>query len=165
MNAGINATSSTGRRLWTDRRIKVLRMVAAGNTFTEIDRQLGHDPDACRQGSPRYRRQWSVRAMAEIRQILGVLTNEQAVVRAIDLGVLPTNRLTAKQAEALELLADGCTQQQAARRMGISITDYKERLRLARQKLGARTPAEAVTIAYRRGLIRTNPPDTTEVAA
>jgi len=61
--------------------------------------------------------------------------------------------LTAQEIEVLRLAADGCTNQEIARRTHQSIETVKLRLRRVFQKLGASDRANAVALALRRNLI------------
>lgn len=65
----------------------------------------------------------------------------------------PPARLSRPQAEALRCIADGDRHAAAAARLGISESAFKARLTSARQKLMARTTAEAVQRAKEYGLI------------
>ena len=65
----------------------------------------------------------------------------------------PPARLSRPQADALRCIADGHRHAAAAARLGISESAFKARLTSARQKLMARTTAEAVQRAREYGLI------------
>jgi LuxR family transcriptional regulator len=65
----------------------------------------------------------------------------------------PPARLSRPQADALRCIADGDRHAAAAARLGISESAFKARLTSARQKLMARTTAEAVQRAKEYGLI------------
>ena len=65
----------------------------------------------------------------------------------------PPARLSRPQADALRCIADGDRHAAAAARLGISESAFKARLTAARQKLLARTTAEAVQRAREYGLI------------
>ncbi|WP_439139901.1 autoinducer binding domain-containing protein [Roseicyclus sp.] len=65
----------------------------------------------------------------------------------------PPARLSRPQADALRCIADGDRHAAAAARLGISESAFKARLTAARQKLMARTTAEAVQRAREYGLI------------
>lgn len=65
----------------------------------------------------------------------------------------PPARLSRPQADALRCIADGDRHAAAAARLGISESAFKARLTAARQKLMARTTAEAVQRAKEYGLI------------
>ncbi|SEH00318.1 DNA-binding response regulator, NarL/FixJ family, contains REC and HTH domains [Nonomuraea solani] len=70
----------------------------------------------------------------------------------------PVPRLTAREADVLRAIALGHTIRQTARLLGIaSKTVESTRARLFR-KLGAHNSAEALTIAYRAGLVAAGPP-------
>jgi DNA-binding CsgD family transcriptional regulator len=62
---------------------------------------------------------------------------------------LPTSR----ELEVLELLAGGATDGQIARRLTLSPATVQTHVRNAKAKLGARTRAQAVALALRRGMI------------
>lgn len=62
--------------------------------------------------------------------------------------------LSRRQAEVLELVADGLTNRQVAEVLGISVETVKTHLRWAHIQLGSRTRTQAVAIALTRGLIR-----------
>ncbi|MDP9227028.1 MAG: helix-turn-helix transcriptional regulator [Actinomycetota bacterium] len=53
-------------------------------------------------------------------------------------------RLTRRQAEALNWAADGLTQRETARRMGISFRTVSHHLQGARERVGARSTSQAV---------------------
>lgn len=65
----------------------------------------------------------------------------------------PPARLSKAQREALKCIAEGDRHAAAAARLGISESAFKARLTSARQKLMARTTAEAVQRAKEYGLI------------
>jgi LuxR family transcriptional regulator len=65
----------------------------------------------------------------------------------------PPARLSKAQADALKCIAEGDRHAAAAARLGISESAFKARLTSARQKLMARTTAEAVPRAKEYGLI------------
>ena len=65
----------------------------------------------------------------------------------------PPQRLTKAQTEALKLIADGYRHAAAAAKIGISESALKARLTSARQKLMARTTAEAIQRARDYGLL------------
>ncbi|MEY3005016.1 MAG: hypothetical protein RLZZ491_2192 [Pseudomonadota bacterium] len=65
----------------------------------------------------------------------------------------PPARLSRPQADALRCIAEGDRHAAAAARLGISESAFKARLTSARQKLMARTTAEAVQRAREYGLI------------
>lgn len=65
----------------------------------------------------------------------------------------PPHRLTKAQSEALKLIADGNRHAAAAATIGISESALKARLTSARQKLMARTTAEAIQRAKDYGLL------------
>ncbi|GGL51203.1 autoinducer binding domain-containing protein [Wenxinia marina] len=72
-----------------------------------------------------------------------ILTIE-VIVKRLHQMVEPTHRLTKAQAEALKLIADGYRHAAAANMLGISESALKVRLAAARERLMARTTAEAI---------------------
>ena len=67
---------------------------------------------------------------------------------------MPSGReLTARELEVLRLAADGGSTATIAERLGISPATVKSHFEAGYAKLGARNRAEAVAIAFRRGLI------------
>jgi DNA-binding CsgD family transcriptional regulator len=67
-----------------------------------------------------------------------------------------TRSPTARELEVLELLAGGATDGQIATRLGLSPATVQTHVRNAKAKLGARTRAQAVALALRRGMISLN---------
>lgn len=65
--------------------------------------------------------------------------------------VLPLSR---RERDVLGRIADGDTDVQAARALSISPETVKTHVAHARRKLGARTRAHAVAVAYRQGMIQ-----------
>ena len=61
--------------------------------------------------------------------------------------------LTNREREILALLADGLSNKQIARRLGISTNTVKTHLELLFDKLGVSTRAEAVASGVRRGML------------
>jgi DNA-binding NarL/FixJ family response regulator len=61
--------------------------------------------------------------------------------------------LTGRQQQVLELIAEGLTAAQIGRRLGLAFTTVKTHKADTFKRLGARSAAHAVAIAYRRGLI------------
>ena len=62
-------------------------------------------------------------------------------------------RLTARERDVLELLAQGLQHEEIGRRLGIGSETVRTHLRKATERLGAATRTQAVAIAIRRGLI------------
>ncbi|MBK1637234.1 helix-turn-helix transcriptional regulator [Rhodovulum adriaticum] len=83
---------------------------------------------------------------AEIEQI-------QALVRRLHDMTEPPRELTKAQVEALKCIADGDRHAAAACKLGISESALKARLTSARQRLMARTTAEAIQRAKDYGLL------------
>jgi DNA-binding CsgD family transcriptional regulator len=65
----------------------------------------------------------------------------------------PGRAPTVREREILALLAEGSTDTQIAEMLGLSPATVQTHVRNAKAKLGARTRAQAVVIALRRGLI------------
>ena len=64
------------------------------------------------------------------------------------------NSLTEIEIEALQLIRDGHLTKQIAYDLGISESAVKQRIRNAKKKLRAKTSTHAVTLAERKGLLR-----------
>jgi DNA-binding NarL/FixJ family response regulator len=62
-------------------------------------------------------------------------------------------RLTPREHEVLELLAEGLQLEMIAVRLGIGLETVRTHLRKASDRLGAANRTQAVAIAIRRGLI------------
>jgi DNA-binding NarL/FixJ family response regulator len=60
-------------------------------------------------------------------------------------------RLTRRQAEVLELLANGASTQEIASRLGIADATARNHVRLLLRELGVHTRIEAVVAAWRNG--------------
>lgn len=72
------------------------------------------------------------------------------VVRVEPLGSAPSP-LTPREVEVLALIADGLTTRRIARRLGVSFATARTHVEHVRDKLGARTRAEAVARAVALG--------------
>lgn len=66
---------------------------------------------------------------------------------------LGTN-LTGREGEVLELLAEGCSTQEIADRLVLSVHTVRNHVQSVITKLGASSKLQAVTIALREGLVR-----------
>jgi DNA-binding CsgD family transcriptional regulator len=62
-------------------------------------------------------------------------------------------QLTPREREALELLAEGMVPKKIAEQMNISPYTYKDTIERARIRLDAKTTAQAVYIACKRGIL------------
>jgi DNA-binding NarL/FixJ family response regulator len=65
----------------------------------------------------------------------------------------PATRLTQRELDVLELLAEGLQHEEIGRRLGISSETVRTHLRKASDRLGASTRTQAVATALRLGLI------------
>jgi len=72
------------------------------------------------------------------------ITEIGEIVRRLHVETTPPESLTDAQAAALRLIANGSRHAQAAAELGISESALKARLKSARERLLARTTAEAV---------------------
>jgi DNA-binding NarL/FixJ family response regulator len=63
------------------------------------------------------------------------------------------HRLTKREIEVLQLLADGNKLEEAAAALGLSVFTVRDYLTMAMGRLGARSRLEAVLLAIRRGLV------------
>jgi DNA-binding NarL/FixJ family response regulator len=61
--------------------------------------------------------------------------------------------LTARERQALGLLADGASTAEVARRLGVAVNTARNHVQRVLEKLGARSKLEAVAIARREGLL------------
>ncbi|MGP3698522.1 autoinducer binding domain-containing protein [Rhodobacter sp. NSM] len=102
----------------------------------------GPNPSIC--GLGRHDREFSE---AELGQLIAIISEMHALLDESG----PT--LTTKQVDALRLIEQGCRQQEAATRLGISLMACKIRLNGARRALGAKTTTEAVAKACSAGLL------------
>ena len=66
---------------------------------------------------------------------------------------LPGSRLSAREREVLQLVADGLENKQIARELGVSEATVKTHLKAAFSSLGVESRAEAVAVGLRAGLI------------
>lgn len=64
------------------------------------------------------------------------------------------DRLSARQREVLELLADGVPAREIARRLGLAEATVRNHIRLTLRKLGCHSQLEAVAVAFRDGLLQ-----------
>ena len=65
-------------------------------------------------------------------------------IQALPYTTMSGRKLTKRQREALEWVADGKTAQQIAMLMGLTTATVEKHLRLARENLGVETTAQAV---------------------
>ena len=63
-----------------------------------------------------------------------------------------TLRITARERDVLELVADGCSTAEIARALWITEDTVRTHIKRTLARLGARTRAHAVAIAFREGL-------------
>ncbi len=66
----------------------------------------------------------------------------------------PDTRLSSRQKEIAQLIADGLSSEEIAERLSLSEATVKTHVRLLRERLSARTRSHAVAIALRKGLIK-----------
>jgi DNA-binding NarL/FixJ family response regulator len=64
-----------------------------------------------------------------------------------------TNRLTPRETEVLQLLAEGLSRREVAVRLFVSPSTVKAHMQHVLPKLGARNTVHAAAIAVRRGLL------------
>jgi DNA-binding CsgD family transcriptional regulator/tetratricopeptide (TPR) repeat protein len=113
----------------------------------------GDDSDALRQALLTFERLGARPMAAVVSRRL-----REMGVRHIPRGPRPTTRthpagLTAREAEVLGLLAEGLAYADIARRLHVSLKTVEHHVSSVLSKLGARTRAEAVREATRRGLV------------
>lgn len=61
--------------------------------------------------------------------------------------------LTEKQVEAILRIANGDTEREAAAHLGLTYNTYRDRVRKAKAKLGAKTATHMVALAIKHGAI------------
>jgi DNA-binding NarL/FixJ family response regulator len=66
----------------------------------------------------------------------------------------PSNPLSRRELDVITLVADGRTNEQIARQLGISLSTVKAELSALFAKLGATDRASAVALCFRRGILR-----------
>ena len=75
------------------------------------------------------------------------------LVQKMHIGSLPPTTLTQAEIDVLVLLKDGKLMKEIAFQFGVSDSAIKQRLRSAKQKLGASTNSQAISKAVSFGLI------------
>lgn len=95
------------------------------------------------------------------KEIMGVIRKVHAGGKVLDPEILkqrpPTScltRLTLREIEVLECVAQGCRNTEIAAKLGISIDTVKFHLKQIMEKIGAQDRTEAAMIAVRDGVIR-----------
>jgi DNA-binding CsgD family transcriptional regulator len=89
----------------------------------------------------------------------GVIFGGLALAQEVDAPSEPANgngrtrNLTRREREILSILAEGCTNEEAGRRLGISAETVQTHVYNAMKKLGAETRTQAVATAVREALI------------
>lgn len=68
-------------------------------------------------------------------------------------GTEPTSRLTTREQQVLELLAEGLSSNTMSKRLGISLTTVRNHIQHIQSKLGVHSQSEAVAYAYRHNLV------------
>lgn len=66
---------------------------------------------------------------------------------------LPVARLTRREQEILQVLADGASTAQAATRLNVSVSTFRSHIKSILAKLGAHSRTEALALALRHRLI------------
>jgi DNA-binding CsgD family transcriptional regulator len=66
----------------------------------------------------------------------------------------PRPKVTPRELEVLELVADGLSTREIASRLWVTEETVKTHVRRLHDRLGAKTRAHAVAIAYRSGILR-----------
>ena len=82
----------------------------------------------------------------EIREVYDILTQIVAISDSL-------SGLSVSDAQTLQFLAQGMTQDEMAFTLGVSTSAIKKRVERVRLKLNARNPAHAVAIAFERGIL------------
>lgn len=123
----------------TPRQATVLRLAADGCDWNETAARLGISRAAVRTALERARRKLDAQSTVHAVALYTARQREQI--------------LTGRQLDALRLAAAGLTTTQIGRRLGVVNEVVCKHLKAARDRLGARTTAQAVAIAVHRGLI------------
>jgi two-component system, NarL family, nitrate/nitrite response regulator NarL len=88
---------------------------------------------------------------------LGQMVLAPSLVPALLAGMGPvaarTMTITRREAEALQLLAEGLSTAELAKRMGVSVNTVRNTIQGAITRLGAHSKLEAVSIALREGIV------------
>jgi DNA-binding CsgD family transcriptional regulator len=66
----------------------------------------------------------------------------------------PRPKVTPRELEVLELVAEGLSTREIARRLWVTEETVKTHIRRLHDRLGARTRVHAVAIAFRAGVLR-----------
>jgi DNA-binding NarL/FixJ family response regulator len=61
--------------------------------------------------------------------------------------------LSSREHQVIDLVAEGCTNEQIARSLATSVSTVKAQLSALFEKLGARDRASAVAVCFRRGIL------------
>jgi DNA-binding NarL/FixJ family response regulator len=145
----------------SDKQLDVLRRSAHGHKHSRIARDLGID----------------VKTVGGIfqeifRKLGGAETAAQAVDAAYQRGVLRLELDSAARAtwpwpllQVLELVADGCTNAEIARRLGRSEHTVVDQVKEARRRLGARDRAHAAALAVALRVVAVDVPSPEVLAA
>lgn len=93
---------------------------------------------------------------AAVRGLLLVALGQRPAADAVadaELLAERTSRLSKRQQEVLQLMAEGRTEAQIARTLGFALTTAKTHKAALFRLLGARSAAHAVAIGFRQGLL------------
>jgi DNA-binding CsgD family transcriptional regulator len=87
------------------------------------------------------------------------MSGRSSAARRVPLTVLTEDaqrppKVTPRELEVLELVAAGMSTREIARRLWVTEETVKTHVRRLHDRLGARTRAHAVAIAYRSGILR-----------
>lgn len=144
------AYGHTGARRWSELGLPDPRRVLAdarrhGLRYGLVVACAEDGPDCFRSFATfaRRDREFTDDEIAVLQHYVQGLHNARATVPAV----------TDAELEALGLVRDGFLAKEIAVRLGVSEGAVKQRLRNVRQKLGAKTGSQAVSIALRKGLI------------
>jgi DNA-binding NarL/FixJ family response regulator len=86
-----------------------------------------------------------------------LLARVRALLRHNERPVVPLSGLTAREQEVLTLLAEGLAPDEIAGRLYISARTVGTHVEHVFRKLGVRTRAQAVAVAFREGLVELPP--------
>ena len=138
-------TTTSGGPTLTDREIELLRRQAAGETYRDIAPSMFMSVSGVGSMSNRMIARLGARNLPHAIHIAhqqGLLDPPAAV------------KLSASLCRVMELVADGWTNAEIARRLGLSEHTVKDHVKKARHLLGARDRAHAAVLAVEARIIR-----------
>lgn len=136
----------------TQREIQVLAGIARGEENAEIAARLGIALSTVKSHVERMRE----RHGAPSRSALVRIGYERAWLTALTPEERPPTTLPPRQLQVLQYAAQGLTDEQMARTLGIGAATVSEHIRRMGTALNARTRAHAVALGYQHGHLQPN---------